>query len=259
MSGEQKVVAAGALLQCSAGASTSVMIATSAATVAIEGKVLVTTMDYQPIANIPPFGVCSITGKQCVPSLPGPWVPSLTGVSIGASPLLPYGSTLQCAFGGNIFVLDCNQNSTTFGGPERPELPEEKQASGRPALPELPERPHFEPWSPEEKASSDALKDRWVLLFPHSKVAQQYQKDLEAREESALRELSHAEKSLEAAKDALTLIRYAAKKEAEILELQRQVRNAQRVHEMVKRAYEEARARAIRMSPNRAPAPRRGR
>ncbi|HEU4323895.1 MAG TPA: PAAR-like protein [Roseiflexaceae bacterium] len=215
MSGGIKAVAAGAQLRCSVGSTPSVLIATSAVTVVTEGKVLASVMDHVPIANIPPFGVCSITGGPCVPVLPAPWTPSLTGLVTVSAPILPFNSTLLCAVGGQIMVADCNQNSITMGE----------------------DRPEAKPWSAEQQAASDAIRQGYVDLFPKSEAAKQFQQDLKTRQQTARQDMKAAERTLDRAEDELEKAR---ERGGNPQEAQQRVQDAKRNYEEKQRDHKKA-------------------
>lgn len=79
-------------------------------------------MDNKPIANIPPFGMCSsmanptvaaataaalgvLTPMPCVPATAAPWVPGVPTVMIGNMPALDSNSKLMCNWGGVIQIV----------------------------------------------------------------------------------------------------------------------------------------------------------
>ena len=153
-----KVVANGARLMCSAGSAPSMLQATTASSIQVEGKAVATVFDAKPISNIPPFGTCSIKGGPCVPSLPGLWGPSFpVGTEAVAAPMLPFNATLQCAIGGKIFVADCAQAALMIGGGDQPEL------SAGP--------------TPEEREAMDRFEERFLQLWGSDEA-----KDLQAEE-----------------------------------------------------------------------------
>jgi uncharacterized Zn-binding protein involved in type VI secretion len=95
--------------------------ALSAPTVLIEGKPAATTFDNAPVANIPPFGMCStlsnptvaaataaalgvLTPMPCVPVIPAPWTPGSATTLIGGKPALTTPATCTCAYGGVITI-----------------------------------------------------------------------------------------------------------------------------------------------------------
>ena len=85
-------VTTGAMLQCSFGAAPSTLQVRPAARVMAGGVPAATIMDHIPIANVPPFGMCSaptnptvatattaalgvLTPMPCIPATPSPWLP----------------------------------------------------------------------------------------------------------------------------------------------------------------------------------------
>ena len=88
--------------------------------VMIEKKPAATVMDFAPMANIAPFGVCSslanpatatltaaalgvLTPGPCIP-VTTPWKPGSSTMKIGQFPALNSTSTCQCAYGGSISI-----------------------------------------------------------------------------------------------------------------------------------------------------------
>lgn len=120
-------VCMGATLQCSFGMAPSVL------TVTPENSVLgmtpdATIMDHIPMKNIMPFGMCIIqanpavaaataaaggvpTPAPCVPVTSAPWVPGSPTVLIANTPALNNSSTLMCAYGGVISVVNPGQTT----------------------------------------------------------------------------------------------------------------------------------------------------
>lgn len=119
-------VCGGAMCACSFGAAPSVL------NVLPENKTLssmplATIMDYVPIKNVMPFGMCTsvanptvasataaalgvLTPMPCMPVIPAPWVPGSPTVLIGNKPALNQNSKLMCAWGG---VIQINNPGTT--------------------------------------------------------------------------------------------------------------------------------------------------
>lgn len=114
-------VVTGAMLQCSFGVAPSTLNVIPTGKVNAGKKPMATIMDNKPIANIPPFGVCSsianpITAAQtaaalgvltpgaCVPVIPAPWMPGAATVMVANFPALTDSSTCMCAYGGSIKV-----------------------------------------------------------------------------------------------------------------------------------------------------------
>ena len=118
-------VTMGATLQCSFGA------APSSLTVLPTNRVLTSTpdaniMDYAPMVNILPFGVCSslanptvasataaalgvLTPMPCIPNTVAPWVPGSPTVLIGNMPALNNSSKCMCAWAGVIQIVSPGQ------------------------------------------------------------------------------------------------------------------------------------------------------
>lgn len=114
-------VCAGALLQCSFG------VAPSALTVLPVNRVMTgpmpaaTIMDFAPIVNVPPFGMCTSvanpmviaataaalgvpTPMPCIPVPTGPWIVGGPTVMLGGMPVLNADSKLMCAWAGVIQI-----------------------------------------------------------------------------------------------------------------------------------------------------------
>lgn len=121
-------VVLGASLVCSFGLAPSTIVPTGASRVTIEGRPAATITDVAPMANIPPFGLCSslanplvaaatsaalgvLTPMPCTPVPTGPWSPGSPTTTLGGTPALGASSRCQCAWGGSITVV--------FPGPVR--------------------------------------------------------------------------------------------------------------------------------------------
>jgi hypothetical protein len=118
----------GATLQCNPfGLTPSTLIVTPQGTPKIAGATLAATiMDFVPITNIPPFGMCTslanptvaaatsaalgiLTPMPCIPNPIGPWTPGATKCKIGPFPALTNTSTCNCAWGGIITITNPGQ------------------------------------------------------------------------------------------------------------------------------------------------------
>jgi hypothetical protein len=114
-------VCMGAMLQCSFGAAPSSLVVLPVNRV-MTGTPAATIMDNIPIANIPPFGVCSsmanpmvaaataaalgvLTPMPCIPVTPAPWVVGAPTVLIGNFPALNDSSKLMCTWAGVIQIV----------------------------------------------------------------------------------------------------------------------------------------------------------
>lgn len=108
----------GSMMQCSFGAAPSSLIVPDP-TVLAEGPPAANIMDNIPIANIPPFGMCSslanptvaaatsaalgvLTPMPCVPVIPAPWAPGSPTVILRGMPALNQSSQCMCTWAGAI-------------------------------------------------------------------------------------------------------------------------------------------------------------
>lgn len=120
-----KQVYQGATLQCSFGAapSTLAVIPQGPIRVDTDGLSAATIMDHKPIANIPPFGMCSaptnptviaataaklgvFTPAPCIPVTPSPWTPGSPVVTIGGQSALHHNCKLMCQWAGVISITN---------------------------------------------------------------------------------------------------------------------------------------------------------
>ena len=118
-------VCAGAVMQCSFGAAPSTL-AVLPVNCALTGTPAATILDFAPIVNIPPFGMCSSpsnpmviaataaalgvpTPMPCVPMTVAPWVTGAPTVLIGNMPALNDSSKLNCAWAGIIQISFAGQ------------------------------------------------------------------------------------------------------------------------------------------------------
>src|SRR5207248_5678867 len=76
------VVCQGALCACNQGAAPTPLTVTSQQIRTVAGMLVATIMDFAPVANVKPFGVCQQLTKMaagvptpCVPAPVGPWAP----------------------------------------------------------------------------------------------------------------------------------------------------------------------------------------
>ena len=113
-------VCGGAVCSCSFGAAPSVLAVTPDNR-AVSLMPLATIMDYVPVKNIMPFGLCSsianpqvaaataaalgaLTPMPCIPVTAAPWAPGSPTVLIGGKPALTQDSRLLCSWGGVIQI-----------------------------------------------------------------------------------------------------------------------------------------------------------
>lgn len=121
-----KICRSGSTMQCSFGATPSVLNILPVKRVNAVGPPAATIVDIVPIVNIPPFGMCSspanpavaaataaawgvLTPMPCVPVPVGPWVPGSPTVTLGAIPSLNDTSCLMCAWAGVIRITNAGQ------------------------------------------------------------------------------------------------------------------------------------------------------
>lgn len=115
----------GAQMRCTFGVAPASLVVTNPAVTA--GNLPVATiMDFAPMTNIPPFGVCNtpsnpqvaaataaamgvLTPQPCIPNTTAPWVPGKPTVTIGGKAVLTSTSTCMCMWGGVITVVSPGQ------------------------------------------------------------------------------------------------------------------------------------------------------
>ena len=108
----------GASMMCTFGVAPSTLIPTPK-TVLTSNMMAANIMDNKPIANIPPFGMCTspanptvaaataaalgvLTPMPCVPNTPAPWAPGSPTNLLCNMPALNNTSKLMCVWGGVI-------------------------------------------------------------------------------------------------------------------------------------------------------------
>jgi Domain of unknown function (DUF4280) len=113
-------VCAGAMMMCSFGvAPSSLLVIPKGMPVMAGGPPAATIMDFAPIANIPPFSMCTtlsnpavaaattaafgvLTPMPCVPVTVAPWIVGAPTVLINNFPALNSTSKCMCTWGGVI-------------------------------------------------------------------------------------------------------------------------------------------------------------
>ncbi|HTF97480.1 MAG TPA: DUF4280 domain-containing protein [Cellvibrio sp.] len=120
-----KCVCSGAMMQCMFGAAPAALNVLPSNRVT-EGTPGANIMDFIPVTNIPPFGVCSsptnpavialtaaamgvLTPAPCVPATTSPWVPGNPKVILAGTPILTDNSQLMCAWQGVIRIQQPGQ------------------------------------------------------------------------------------------------------------------------------------------------------
>jgi uncharacterized protein DUF4280 len=116
-------------MQCSFGVAPSSLIVLPTNRVMVNYMPAANIMDYIPMVNILPFGMCSAptnpaviaataaaagvpTPAPCVPVIPAPWTPGSPGVFIGNMPALNDTSLCLCAWTGVISITFPGQMTT---------------------------------------------------------------------------------------------------------------------------------------------------
>jgi hypothetical protein len=119
-------VVSGAMMTCSFGAAPAALNALTAGPVMAGGPPAATIMDYAPMANVPPFGMCTslanpqvaaataaalgaLTPMPCIPSTAAPWAPGSVTTLIAGMPALHDGCMLTCTWGGMIQISFAGQ------------------------------------------------------------------------------------------------------------------------------------------------------
>jgi hypothetical protein len=123
-------VVSGATLACTFGVAPSALTVLPANRVACSKMPAANIMDFAPVANIAPFGMCIsptnpqvaaataaamgvLTPQPCIPATTTPWTPGGVTVAIGGMPVLDNASTCMCMWAGVISVVTPGQLQTT--------------------------------------------------------------------------------------------------------------------------------------------------
>jgi len=126
-------VVSGAMMSCSFGVAPASLTVLPTNRVTVGGPPAANIMDYVPMMNIPPFGMCTslsnpqvaaatsaamgvLTPQPCIPVTSAPWSPGSPTVTIGNQPALTNSSTCNCMWGGVITISSAGQTTTTVAG-----------------------------------------------------------------------------------------------------------------------------------------------
>ena len=118
-------VCGGAMLQCSFGLAPGTLQVTPQ-NKTVTSMPIANIMDYKPIVNIQPFGMCqslanpqvaaataaalgALTPMPCLPNTSAPWIPGSATVLIANYPALNDSSMLMCTWAGVIQVVNPGQ------------------------------------------------------------------------------------------------------------------------------------------------------
>lgn len=111
-----------ATLQCSFGAAPSTLVVLPVNKVMSGNQPAANIMDYVPMLNIMPFGMCTsmanpmvasataaafgvLTPMPCIPATATPWAPGSPTVLVGSMPAVTMSCKLNCMWAGVIQVL----------------------------------------------------------------------------------------------------------------------------------------------------------
>ena len=120
------LVSNGAALQCSFGVTPSTLTVLPTNMVTVGGQPAATIMDYVPMTNIMPFGMCTtvsnpqvatatsaalgvLTPQPCIPVIVSPWTPGSAKVKVKNMPALDSTCTCSCMWGGQITITSPGQ------------------------------------------------------------------------------------------------------------------------------------------------------
>jgi len=116
----------GAQLMCSFGAAPSSLVVLPVNRRITSNQPAANIMDYQPMVNIMPFGMCMsianpqvaaataaalgvLTPQPCIPMTTSPWTPGSPTVLLANQPALNNISTCMCNWAGVITISDAGQ------------------------------------------------------------------------------------------------------------------------------------------------------
>lgn len=94
-----------AQLTCDKGSNPSKLSVTSQNFLVADQKLIATEEDRQPFTNIPAFGTCTATRKNCSPE-PGKWENISLKDRVNGSRILTEQSFCRCSQGGKISVME---------------------------------------------------------------------------------------------------------------------------------------------------------
>jgi hypothetical protein len=121
-----KLIVNGAQLSCSQGTSPSSLTVLPALGTTADEQPAATVMDYVPMVNVAPFGMCQTqanpevaaataaamgtpTPMPCIPALSSPWSPGASIVTIHGKAALSDDSTCKCMWTGSISITPPGQ------------------------------------------------------------------------------------------------------------------------------------------------------
>jgi len=125
------LVVNGAQITCSFGVAPAALTVLPAGPILqVGGQLLARVVDFAPMVNVAPFGMCTtpsnpqvasatsaalgvLTPQPCIPVITGPWQPGSSKVSSGGIPALTSTSMCTCAWGGAISIVSAGQVKVT--------------------------------------------------------------------------------------------------------------------------------------------------
>lgn len=124
-----QLVVSGAMIQCSFGAAPGSLMVLPTNCVMAGGMPAANIMDYVPMMNILPFGMCNspanpmviaataaalgvLTPMPCIPVTAAPWVPGVPTVMLAKMPALNNSCKCMCSWGGVISINFAGQVQT---------------------------------------------------------------------------------------------------------------------------------------------------
>ncbi len=124
------LVTATGMAMCTMGTTPAPIKVTSQAKVIAGGKPCGTIQDFQGLANVGPFGMCTslanpqvaaataaalgvLTPQPCIPAPAGTWIPTKPKVLIGGKPCLTNDCKLVCGYAGQISITNPGQVKAT--------------------------------------------------------------------------------------------------------------------------------------------------
>ena len=122
-------VCAGAMLQCSMGLAPSTLMVLPDKRILLSNMPIASIMDFKPMVNILPFGMCQslanpvvasatsaalgvLTPMPCIPATSTPWMPGKPDVILANQSALTNNCKLLCNWLGNISITNPGQAST---------------------------------------------------------------------------------------------------------------------------------------------------
>lgn len=116
----------GAQMQCSMGTATAMLTVLPDRKILLDGQPMANIMDFKPMTNIPPFGLCTslanpvvaaataahlgvLTPMPCIPNTTTPWQNGKNELSLKNAPALCQDCKLSCMWAGTISLVDSGQ------------------------------------------------------------------------------------------------------------------------------------------------------